>query len=43
MPSWAVIAGKDLSLLWRDRVALFWVVGFPIVFALFFGSVMKTG
>ena len=43
MPSWGVIAAKDLSLLWRDRVALFWVVGFPIVFALFFGSVMKTG
>ncbi|HYD50955.1 MAG TPA: ABC transporter permease [Terriglobales bacterium] len=37
-----VIACKDLRLLLRDRAALFWVVGFPLVFALFFGSVMKA-
>ena len=43
MPSWGTIAWKDLRLLLRDRVALFWVVGFPLVFALFFGSVMKAG
>ena len=43
MPSSGTIAWKDLRLLLRDRVALFWVVGFPLVFALFFGSVMKAG
>jgi ABC-2 type transport system permease protein len=36
-----VIARKDLKLLLRDRVALFWVLGFPLVFALFFGTVMQ--
>ena len=41
MPSWGLIASKDLRVLWRDRVALFWVVVFPLVFALFFGSVVK--
>lgn len=35
-----VIAWKDLVLLSRDRVTLFWVVGFPLVFALFFGAVL---
>jgi ABC-2 type transport system permease protein len=43
MPIFALIAGKDLRLLLRDRVALFWVLGFPLAFAAFFGSVMKTG
>ncbi|MET0388366.1 MAG: ABC transporter permease [Polyangiales bacterium] len=38
-----LIAGKDLTLLLRDRMALFWVVAFPLGFALFFGSVMKAG
>ena len=37
--AWA-IAGKDLRLLVRDRRALFWALVFPILFALFFGSVM---
>ncbi len=37
--AWA-IAGKDLRLLVRDRMALFWALVFPILFALFFGSVM---
>jgi ABC-2 type transport system permease protein len=40
--SW-IIASKDLRLLLRDRMALFWVVVFPLGFALFFGSVMKAG
>ena len=35
------IALKDLRLLSRDRVALFWVVGFPVIFAAFFGLVMQ--
>jgi ABC-2 type transport system permease protein len=39
----AIIATKDLRLLLRDPIALFWVVAFPLGFALFFGSVMKAG
>lgn len=35
-----LIARKDLLVLARDRVALFWVVGFPLAFALFFGTVL---
>ena len=38
-----LIARKDLRLLLRDRMALFWVFVFPVGFALFFGSVMKAG
>ncbi|MBM4363107.1 MAG: ABC transporter permease, partial [Deltaproteobacteria bacterium] len=38
-----LIAVKDLRLLGRDPVALFWVLGFPVLFAVFFGSVMKAG
>jgi ABC-2 type transport system permease protein len=38
-----LIAFKDLRLLLRDRMALFWVFVFPIGFALFFGSIMKAG
>ena len=37
------IAVKDLRLLARDRVALFWAFGFPVLFALFFGAVMRAG
>jgi ABC-2 type transport system permease protein len=33
------LARKDLLLLWRDRVSLFWMLGMPLVFAAFFGSV----
>ena len=43
MPGWLAIAQKDLRLLVRDPMALFWVLGFPLLFALFFGSVMKAG
>lgn len=35
-----LIAHKDLIVLSRDRVALFWVVAFPLAFALFFGTVL---
>jgi ABC-type Na+ efflux pump permease subunit len=38
-----LIATKDLRSLLRDHMALFWVVAFPLGFALFFGSVMKGG
>ncbi len=36
------LAVKDLRLLMRDRVALFWVLGFPLIFALFFGAVVQA-
>lgn len=36
------IALKDLRLLCRDRVALFWVVGFPVLFSMFFGAVLEA-
>ena len=36
------IALKDLRLLVRDRVALFWVLVFPVLFALFLGTVLET-
>ncbi len=32
------LAVKDLRLLVRDRVSLFWVLAFPLLMALFFGS-----
>lgn len=35
-----LIAHKDLKILARDKIALFWVVLFPLGFALFFGSVL---
>ena len=38
-----LIARKDLRLLSRDGMALFWVFVFPVGFALFFGSIMKAG
>lgn len=37
------LAGKDLRLLSRDRIALFWVLGFPVLFALFIGTVVRAG
>ncbi|HMR77151.1 MAG TPA: ABC transporter permease [Polyangiaceae bacterium] len=36
------IALKDLKLLARDRVALFWVLGFPLLFAGLFGEVIAS-
>jgi ABC-2 type transport system permease protein len=35
------LAGKDLRLLWRDRLGMFWVVLFPLLMALFFGSMFS--
>lgn len=37
------IARKDLALLIRDRMGLFWVLAFPLVYALFFGSIFGGG
>lgn len=33
------LAGKDLLLLWRDKVTMFWMFGLPLIFAAFFGSI----
>jgi len=33
------IAQKDLKLLWRDKAAMFWTLGFPILIAVLFGSI----
>ncbi|MBI5154278.1 ABC transporter permease [Candidatus Poribacteria bacterium] len=37
------LAMKDLRLLWRDKMGLFWVLGFPILYALLFGAIMGGG
>ena len=37
------IAWKDLRLLLRDKADLFWVLGFPILIAFFFGSISGGG
>ena len=34
-----ILARKDLRLLCRDRLSLFWMLGMPLVFAAFFGAV----
>jgi ABC-2 type transport system permease protein len=36
------LAVKDLRLLLRDKAGLFWVIGFPLLMALFFGSIFST-
>lgn len=33
------LAGKDLTLLWRDKSAMFWVLVFPLLIAVLFGSI----
>jgi len=35
------LAGKDLRLLWRDRIGFFFVFGFPLLIAVFFGLVFS--
>jgi ABC-2 type transport system permease protein len=37
------IALKDLKLLSRDRAGFFWVLGFPFLMAIFFGSIFGGG
>jgi len=34
---------KDLKLLFRDKVSLFFIFGFPLLFAAFFGSIFSGG
>jgi ABC-2 type transport system permease protein len=31
---------KDLLLLWRNKTALIWVIGFPLIFGLFYGALI---
>ncbi|HET9253115.1 MAG TPA: ABC transporter permease [Candidatus Eisenbacteria bacterium] len=40
MSSILAIARKDLRLLFRDRAGFFWVLGWPFLMALFFGSII---
>jgi ABC-2 type transport system permease protein len=35
------IALKDLRLLWRDKWGMFWVLAFPLMMAIFLGSLMS--
>jgi len=42
MRSILALAGKDLKLLYRDRFGLFWVAAFPLLMALFFGSIFSS-
>ena len=37
------IAFKDLRLLMRDHAGVFWVIGFPLLMATFFGSIFGSG
>ena len=36
------LAIKDLRLLVRDKMGLFWVIVFPLLMALFFGSIFSS-
>src|SRR6185436_15980102 len=35
------LALKDLLLLWRNKIAIFWVIVFPLAFALFYGAIIS--
>lgn len=35
------LAMKDLLLLWRDKFGMFWILIFPLIFALFFGAIFS--
>ena len=37
------LARKDLKLLVRDKFALFWILAFPLMYALFFGAIFGDG
>ena len=36
------IAAKDLRILLSDKGSLFWILGFPVVYALLFGAVFSS-
>jgi len=42
MRSILILALKDLLLLWRDKSGLFWVAAFPLLYAIFFGSIFSS-
>lgn len=33
------LALKDIKLILRDKAGLFWIIGFPLLMALFFGAI----
>ena len=35
------LATKDLRILYRDKAGLFWVLAFPLMYALFFGAIFS--
>lgn len=37
------MARKDIKLLFRDKVTVFFTFGFPLIFAAFFGSIFSSG
>ncbi len=37
------LAIKDLRVLFRDKSSIFWVLGFPLMIALFFGTIFSGG
>ena len=37
-----IMALKDIKLLWRDKASVFWVIGFPFLMAILFGSIFST-
>lgn len=41
MGSILTLAGKDLTLLKRDKFGLFWIMAFPLMFAFFFGAIFS--
>jgi len=43
MRSVLALAGKDLRLLLRDRVGFFFILFFPLLYAVFFGAIFSTG
>src|SRR5437763_14438063 len=43
MSAVVTLALKDLTLLIRNRASLFWILGFPLLLALFFGLVFGGG
>ena len=42
MSAIATLAAKDLKLLWRDRGGLFFTFLFPLIYAVFFGSIFNN-
>ena len=37
------LAVKDLRVLFREKTSIFWVLGFPLIIALFFGTIFSGG